>query len=184
MVSGGKLYTAQDLAELAEDGRRFELVDGVLREMSPPTWRHGRITYQISRVLGNYVEAQDLGEIAVGDPGIALRRGPDTVRGPDIAFIARQRLPSAEVDDRYLDVIPDFIVEVVSSHDSASEVLEKVEAWLRAGVQLACWVAYPRPRVVIAYRGLQESRTYREDDEIDAEPVLPGFKAKVGDLFP
>lgn len=26
------------------------------------------------------------------------------------------------------------------------------------------WVAYPRPRVVIVYRGLQESRTCREDE--------------------
>ena len=81
-----------------------------------------------------------------------------------------------------LDLIPDFVVEVVSPSDSAADVQQKTEEWLQAGVRLV-WALYPKTRSVVASRSLEAIRVYVENETIDAEPVLPGFACRVADLF-
>src|SRR5207253_529773 len=123
-----------------------------------------------------------LGLFLVGDPGVVLGRDPDRVRAPDACFIAAERALEARRPTGFLQSIPDFVVEVVSPGDTAAEIQEKVEEWLRAGVRLV-WAMYPNTRSVFAFRGLDSARVYVESDTIDGAPVLPDFTCRVADLF-
>lgn len=182
MRTEATLLTAEQLFDLPDNGCRYELLDGELVEMTPPGGEHSGAEAQVIRFLLNCIDEEGLPYVVGGEVGVILRRDPDRVRAPDVYAIARDRLPGGRLPATYLEVVPDLIVEVVSPNDRASEVQDKVEEWLRAGARLV-WVMYPRSRTVIAYRGLSDVRVYREEDLLDAEPVLPGFACLVGRLF-
>src|SRR5487761_1855071 len=154
MTTEKTLSTAEDLLKLPDDGKLYELLDGELVEMSPPGGTLGKAMAKISQLLLNHVEGPGLGEVLCGDPGIILLRYPDRVRAPDVCFIARERVPAGGISAKYLEVVPDFVIEIVSPDDRASEVQEKIEEWLRAGARLV-WAVYPQTRSVVAYRGLE-----------------------------
>src|SRR5882762_6802894 len=76
-----ELMTAEQLLEVSIPGNQVELVRGRLVVKEPPGYRHGDITARLAFELMEYVRAQDLGQVLVGDPGFTLARNPDTVRG-------------------------------------------------------------------------------------------------------
>jgi len=174
--------TAEELLRLSTTGRRYELVKGELFEMPLAGGRHGSVAMQIGTALGSYVRANDLGEGFAAGTGFILRRDPDTVRAPDAAFVARERLPAGELPTGYLELAPDLAVEVVSPGDTAREVREKVADWMRAGVRLL-WAIDPATRSVTVYRSPDDFDILTEDDSLDGGQVIPGFSADIKDLF-
>jgi Uma2 family endonuclease len=182
MATPKTLLTAEDLYSMPENGAGYELVNGELIEVTPPGWDHGVVVGNGAIIIGTFVKERGLGWLAAGDPGIVLRRAPDTVRGPDVAFISYERLPAGQSVPGYTEIVPDFVIEVVSPSDTAREVQAKTREWLDAGVRLV-WLMYPENRSIVAWRGLERGHTYTETDTIDAEPVLPGFLSPVAAFF-
>jgi Uma2 family endonuclease len=182
MTAGKALVTAEELLCMGSDGERFELIDGELVEMSPTGELHARVTAMISYLLLAYVRPRRLGRVLVADPGVVLRRNPDHVRAPDVAFIARERLPAGPPSKGFLTVAPDLAVEVVSPSDRPGAVRAKSLEWLRAGVRLV-WEVYPEEMRVIALQALDNINVLGIDDVLTAEPVLPGFACPVAELF-
>jgi Uma2 family endonuclease len=84
--------------------------------------------------------------------------------------------------DGELQLAPDLVVEVVSPNDSAGEVQQKTDEWLFAGVLLV-WLLYPATRTAMTFRVDGAIQLLHADDTVTAEPVLPGFACRVGDLF-
>src|SRR3954468_9209856 len=82
------LISAEEFAKMPDpaDGSRLELVRGEVLVMPPPKGKHGIVCSRISRFLGNHVEPKRLGWVTSNDTGVVLEKGPDTVRGPDVAF--------------------------------------------------------------------------------------------------
>jgi Uma2 family endonuclease len=176
------LLTADDLFRLPDDGMRHELVRGELRTMPPAGFNHGVIASELQWHVANFVRSRRLGYTPTADPGFVIAHGPDTVRVPDVVFVAAERI-RGELPKSFADLAPDLVAEVVSPSDSAREVEEKVQDWLAAGVRLV-WVVHPTTRSVTVYRSLQDIRILREADTLDGADVLPGFTCRVGDLFP
>ena len=57
-----KLMTADELLNMPKiDGRRFELIRGVLVEKMPSGKSQGLVSSRIDRILGNYAEDNDFG---------------------------------------------------------------------------------------------------------------------------
>jgi len=103
------------------------------------------------------------------------------VRGADVAYISHERLSQAQ-SERFLDVAPELIVEVMSPGDYWSEVMEKLEEYFAIGVQMV-WVADPRRRQVYVYHSLTETERFNADETLSGGEVLPGFQAPVAELF-
>jgi Uma2 family endonuclease len=181
-----KIFTADDLLSLSEsasDGRIYELVEGKLYEMPPPSPRHGEVTSNIDFLLQTHVRQFRLGRVLAGDPGFVLGRNPDTVRGPDVAYLSYQRFPAdEELPIHYGDFVPDLAVEVVSPSDTRPYLLQKMEAWLAAGVGVV-WIVDPRRRQVAIHSADRDTVILHPDDTLDGSPVLPGFTCLVGDFF-
>lgn len=182
MSSQRTLMTAEELLRLPDDGKRYELLDGELREMAPPGAEHGYISGNVFAALHSLVKPNKLGYLLTNDPGVILHRNPDRVRAPDVCFFPADRFPGRRLPTGYAEVIPDFVAEIVSPGDTAAEVEEKIQEWLGVGVRLV-WAVYPRSRSVTAYRSLTSIRAFTESETIDGEPVFPGLSISVQELF-
>ena len=182
MTVSTKLMTADELLMLPDDGKRYELIEGVLNEMSPPGTTHGLTAMRAGAILFNFVHQRELGEVFAAETGFVLSMNPDTVRAPDAAFVAAERLPTGDLPAGYLRLAPDLVVEVVSPSDTASELQSKVFTWLDAGCRVV-WVVYPATRSVTVYRSREDVRVLTEEDTLDGSPVFQGFSAGVHDLF-
>jgi Uma2 family endonuclease len=176
------LMTADELARLPRGRSRHELVRGELRTMPPAGFEHGGVSIRIGNPLANYVLAQQLGEVVIGEVGFQLTTDPDTVRAPDVAFVAAERLPRVGVVRGWWQGAPDLAVEVISPNDLYTEVDEKVAEWLEYGTRLV-FVVNPRRRTVAVHRSGQPVRILTEADVLEGEDVVPGWSLPVGDLF-
>lgn len=182
MAVSTKLMTADELLMLPDDGKRYELIEGVLNEMSPPGTAHGLTAMRAGAILFNFVHQRDLGEVFAAETGFILSTNPDTVRAPDAALVAAERLPTGDLPAGYLRLAPDLVVEVVSPSDTASELQSKVGTWLDAGCRLV-WVVNPATRSITIYRSREDVRMLGERDVLDGNPVFDGFSAQVRNLF-
>jgi len=174
--------TTEDLYALPDDGNSHELVRGVLATEPPPGGEHGRVEAQVVMLLKTFVRRHRLGRIYAGDTGFILARSPDTVRGPDVAFVSRERVGSIDVGPGYIPGAPDLAVEILSPGNRRGDVQSKVADYLAAGARRV-WVIDPSVPCVQVYRTLLDSRLLSRSDELEGEDVLPGFRVKVAELF-
>lgn len=178
-----KLMTADELWLRPDDGMRHELIKGELTSMAPAGSQHGFLAMRIALSLGAFVESHDLGAIFAAETGFKIKSNPDTVRAPDVAFVAKERFEAIGPTPKFWPGAPDLAVEVLSPGDAYSEVQDKAVAWLDAGTRLVI-VADPRRRVVTVYRSLNEIRVLTEHDELDGGDVVPGWRVPVARWFP
>jgi Uma2 family endonuclease len=176
-----RVMTADELLAMPDDGKRYELVQGELRMMSPAGGRHGRIALKLARRLGDFVEAHGLGVTYAAETGFLLQRNPDTVRAPDVAFVSQESLGKLADYPGFLPLAPDLVAEVVSPNDSSSDVEEKALDWLAAGVTIVL-VVDPQTKTIRDYRSAQEIRVYAQG-LIDLGIVLAGCRLDVSELF-
>lgn len=127
------LLTAEHLAAMDEDFYKLELDEGQLVIMEPPVPEHGRVEVRIAALLFAFVEARRLGVVYSGDPGFVLARKPDTVRGPDVAFLRAERVPTGDAVSAFYEGAPDLAVEVRSRNDRPGEIAKKVRNYLDGG---------------------------------------------------
>lgn len=174
--------TAEQLAVLPDDGRRYELVNGERRMMSPAGGEHGRIAMRLGMLLSVHVDQHKLGVVYAAETGFLLARNPDTVRAPDTAFVSALRQSQIDDDTGFVPIPPDLAGEVISPHDSFSRVEEKALAWLDAGTRMVLLVD-PGTQTVHVYRAADNIVVLHEDVELDASDVVPGWRVTVGKLF-
>jgi Uma2 family endonuclease len=172
--------TAEELFALGDDVMG-ELVDGVFVPMTPAGGPHGSINMRLAAALGAFVYPRELGELFSEQTGFVLRRRPDVVRCPDVAFVAAARLPGG-VRGGFLELAPDLAVEVLSSSNTAAEVLRKLNDYLGHGVRLV-WIVDPDARTTAVHAPDASPRWLTSADTLDGGDVLPGFTMPVASLF-
>jgi Uma2 family endonuclease len=177
-----QLMTADELFMLPDDGFRYELVKGEIRKMSPTGYEHGVIVVNLTLPLAQHVKANNLGVVCGAETGFTITQNPDTVRAPEIAFVRCERTPQTSLTKSYMVGAPDLAVEVLSPSDTVYKVDEKVEEWLSAGVQ-AVWVVNPRRRTITVYRSSNDVKTLTENDALDGQDVVQGFRCRVAEIF-
>jgi Uma2 family endonuclease len=175
-----KLYTADDLWELAFQDKHFELSKGVLVEMPPTGDEHGIVGLWLGSLIVIYVDAHDLGQVFGAETGFVLSRNPDTVRAPDVAFVSKARLKP--LTGKFYDGAPDLAVEVVSPTDTASQIRRKAAEYLEAGTKLL-WIVYPDGKNIDVYQPGSTVEILTIDDTLEGGDVLPGFHLPVRDVF-
>ncbi|BDG59477.1 Uma2 family endonuclease [Caldinitratiruptor microaerophilus] len=174
-----KPWTAEELDRLPE-GWRYEIDEGELVIMAPAGFEHGRLQVRIGRIVGNFVAEHGLGEVAGGEIGFFVRRDPDVLRAPDVAFYSNERL--ARIRDRkgFPEVPPDLAVEV---HDpSEPDLSRKIRQYLEGGVR-AVWVVDPDTGTLTRHAPGEEPRVWSAPEAVVEEPVLPGFACRLAELF-
>jgi len=175
-----KRYSIDDLAEFPDDGKRRELVDGRIVEWDVTTLRHGFFITVLARTLSAFALQHRLGLMVSSDAMIRILDSRYDARGPDVALYARGRIPS-DLDAAAAASAPDFVIEVLSPSDRASEVQAKVRDWLRTGVRLL-WYVDLEAGVTTVYHG--DTVVYVDaDDVLDGGDVVPGFSLRLREVF-
>ena len=182
MATTEKLLTAEAFEHLPDDGKRYELIDGELREMPPTVNWHGEVEINLGTLLNIHVRPQGLGRVSCGEVLYIVRRNPDRVRAADIAFLRQDRVPSLEARQHIMEVIPDLVVEILSKSDTIEEINAKIDDWLLAGVQML-WVVDPFRRTVTIYRPGLDPVLLGERATLEGDPVVPGFRCSVAEIF-
>jgi Uma2 family endonuclease len=180
-VTTASLLTAEELERISIPGKVTELIRGRLVVREPPGTHHGAIAANLAYYLGDFVRRQESGTIFAQDTGFKIAADPDTVRAPDVAFVARERV--SEIGHRgYAALAPDLLAEVLSPDDRPGEVLEKVANWLAAGTRIV-WVIDPERREARVYRQDGSLAILGNDDALKGEDVLPGFTCPLKDVL-
>lgn len=175
--------TVDDLYGMPDDdGLKHELECGFLTSEPAPGARHGYSAARMCRLLATHVDERGLGAVFGNDTGYVLARSPDTVRGPDVSFVARERLQSVALPVGPFPGAPDLAVEILSPSNTPAAVRAKVADYLAAGTRLV-WVVDPDSRTVTAYRSLLAPRILAETETLDGQEVVPHLRIAVAELF-
>jgi Uma2 family endonuclease len=160
-----------------------ELVDGYIKEKEMGA-ESSSIQVLLSHLLIGHVMAGKLGWMFDSEMGfICFPHRPRLVRKPDVSFVRNGRFPRNRPPRGYARLVPDFAAEVVSPNDTYSDIEDKINDYLTVGVPLV-WVVNPACRTVYTYTPDGAVHRLTADQELTGEPVFPGFRVKVADLFP
>ena len=182
MSTSTALMTAEELMQLPRGYYRAELINGELIKMPLPKVPHGRTAAHLGAPLMQFVWDHDLGEVFINNTGFQLTWNPDTVLGPDIAFISKERLQEAGEVKGYWQGPPDLAVEVLSPGDRLGKVNRKVSRWFSFGT-VQVWIVDPKHSTVTVYRSPSEATTFSGSDHLESPDLLPGFRISLDRIF-
>lgn len=173
--------TFEEAARLDPDATAGEIDEGEWVPVPKNTWRHGVTLSNIVFLLKLYARANAGFSVSAADPGVKLARDPDVLRGPDVAVVRSERVPTGKGVDGWLDGAPDLAVEVVGDGQTVTGMLKKAAQYLSAGAK-AVWVvdADPRQVAVITAHGVA---VLEAAETLDGADVLPGFSCRVEEFF-
>ena len=178
------LVTAEELERFPDDDYRYELVEGRLIRMSPVCFDHGRIVARLIALLHGHLSGTPSG-VVVTDVGFKLASNPDTVRGPDIAFLRNERLPRPGARG-FVAGPPDAVFEVVSPDDRPGDVRSKVSQYIEKGVRVIV-VIDPDERTITVFRPTSQPVLLRaqkeKEEQLDLDDAIPGFRTYLRQIF-
>jgi Uma2 family endonuclease len=181
-TTAAALLTAEEYAELPDDGRPTELVRGVVVPMNMPKPRHGEICVRTILLVQAYLDDYPIGRLVSNDSGIITERDPDSVRGADVAFYSYARTPPGPLSPDYLPVPPELVFEVRSTGDRWKKILVKVSEYLEAGVTLV-GVLDQQTETAHVYHADLPPREVKGDEELTLAEVFADFRVPVRRFF-
>ena len=87
MSTVARPLTYDDLAAMPDDGKRYELINGELIELTSPLPVHQELARRLFRLLDGEASTKRLGEVFFAPVDVVL--SPSNVLQPDLLFIAR-----------------------------------------------------------------------------------------------
>ena len=162
---------------------RFERnANGDLVIMSPAgdetSNRNGRLTQQ----LFNWSDTNELGISFDSSGGFKLPNGAE--RSPDASWIPLEKwekIPQKE-REKFSNICPDFVVELMSPSDSLKATQEKMQEYLDNGAKLG-WLINRKKKQVEIYRPDREVEVLNNPSTLSGEDLLPGFVLKLAKIW-
>lgn len=139
--------TARQFLELGEDppGVRLELVDGEIAVSPSPIPDHGYTVLALGRLLGDFVERNQLGMLL---PDVDTIFGEYDVRRPDLFYFQKKRMHF--IGEKAIHGPPDLCIEVLSPSSVRTDRRDKFKLYAEGRVK-HYWIVDPKQRTVEAY---------------------------------
>jgi Uma2 family endonuclease len=163
-TDGGQFWPAQgewtyeDYLRLPDDGRRYEVLRGVLYRVPTRRFEHQVAITGLFRTIGRFVEDLDLGvcltafDVVLGEIATPVQ--------PDFLFLRKGREPRP--DACCFEGSPDLIVEVLAPETARYDRELKFAIYEEAGVP-EYWLVDPMEQTLVNY-GLDASGRFVELD--------------------
>jgi Uma2 family endonuclease len=161
--------------------RNLELDAGEVVEVPSPIREHAYYCWMVIKILTEYVTKRGKGYLLTNDCGILVERDPDTVRGADVILFLRD-VEEKDFEKKYVEDVPELIVEVISPSDTAKRINRRVSQYLERGIPLVWLINFENTTVSVC-RPNEFPRVLDETDELSGNGILTGFSCKVADLF-
>ncbi|MEO7093181.1 MAG: Uma2 family endonuclease [Polyangiales bacterium] len=186
MESRRNLATYDDLLALGEDVHA-EVIRGEVLTLPSPLPEHGRLQQTLCRHIGAFDD-----DDGPGGPGgwwilieVDVRLAPHDIVRPDLVGWRRERLPKPW-GKRPVDVVPDWICEVISPSNVAHDRVKKRRLYAASGVPFY-WLIDPAARTLEALRLVEGTWVDAGSFDEESRAAIPPFEAielDVGRLFP
>ncbi|MEP7288224.1 MAG: Uma2 family endonuclease [Chloroflexota bacterium] len=155
-----RLYTVRDLETMPDDGKTYELHNGVLIDVAGSKAQQTWLAAWIIFLLMQFIEQHKLGGAVSGADG-TFTLNDFNARISDVAYITAERVTQQDTGS-YLMGAPDLAIEVVSPSNSAPEMQQRAGEYLSAGGEL----------IRVSGEGI-----------LDGGDVLPGLVLPVSKVF-
>ena len=159
--------TIKDYQQLPE-GAPYQLINGKLIMSPSPNRIHQKLIVEISRVIGNYLKTNTIGEAYIAPSDVYL--DDENVVQPDIYFVSNANL--SILTDAGAEGAPDMIIELLSPSNAYYDLRAKLQLYEKYGVK-EYFIVDPEDNMVIAYK-LTDGRykeLYREYKKIESEEL-------------
>jgi Uma2 family endonuclease len=161
-----------DLERMPDDGRRFEIIDGELIDVTPaPSPFHQYVSKRLQRQLEAYFEDGGLG--IVYDAPVDVVLTDFDVFEPDIVVVTNR----SAVTRRAIEGVPELVVEVLSPSTTKYDRVKKGNRYAALGIR-NYWILDPAARRLECFRlheGAYElAAACQNDDHLEA-PHFPGL---------
>lgn len=166
-----------DFMRLADDGHKYELVDGEAKEV-PTNIEHDTIGFNLLMLIGPHTRGR--GFVTTGQAGFRMISA--NVRCPDVSFTRKARFPGGKPPTTFGSVAPDLCVEIISPSEDMADMNRKVREYFASGAEQV-WHIFPEAQTMTIYTSPATSAQYSAGDTIEGGDLLPGFRCQVADLF-
>ncbi len=167
---------------LPDDGRRYEIIEGVLYVANAPSYAHQLAVYKLARHLGDYVDTWKLG-VVLGAPFEVHLSDLSRPVQPDVLFLSNEQMP--EGNAQIFIGAPTLIVEVISPSSIRLDRNVKFDLYEATGVS-EFWLVDPKTRSIEIYtlsNGEYALLGQFTGDENVKSNVLDGIDVKVSAIF-
>jgi len=181
-----KLATYRDLLALPPDVHA-EVLSGEIVTAPAPLPRHSKVQGAARRFVGGPFDDDD----GRGGPGgwwifveVDVALGPHDIVGPDLAGWRRPRLPRSGAV-RPIEVVPDWVAEILSPATAARDRVQKRKLYARAGIA-NYWLIDPETRALEALvlrDGVWLEAGVYDDSSTARIPPFEAIEIEVGRLF-
>ncbi len=139
-------YTTEDIYNLPE-GKRAELIDGQIYYMAPPTFKHQKLIFELSLIIGNYIKSKKGScEVVPAPFAVFLNEDDKTYVEPDISVICDK----SKITEHGCVGAPDWIIEVVSPSSRQMDYFTKLFKYRSTGVR-EYWIVNPMKNTIRVY---------------------------------
>lgn len=139
-------YTVQDYYALPDE-RRVELIDGVLYDMSAPSFVHQHILGTVFATIQNYINSGGGGCLPMMAPvDVRIDCDDKTMVQPDILILCDK----SKICKWGINGAPDFCLEILSESTARKDYIKKLQKYTEAGVK-EYWIIDPFRKVLVSY---------------------------------
>jgi Uma2 family endonuclease len=156
--------------------------EGELVIMAPTGGKTGRRNAKLMMAFGLWAERDGTGQSFDSSTLFSL---PNSARrSPDLSWVRNKRWNAltAQEQDEFPPLCPDFVVELRSRTDRLTTQQEKMEEYIANGAQLG-WLIDPLERKVHIYRADAGTEILDDPQTVSGEPLLKGFVLDVQSLW-
>ncbi len=140
--------------------------------------KNSEIGYQLS----HWAKKDKSGKVYESSGGFVLPNG--AVRSPDASWILKERLEKLSEKERqgFINICPDFVIELRSASDSLTKLKAKMSEYLENGAKLG-WLIDPTKGKVYIYRQNKVVEALEKPKTLSGENLLKGFKLDLMEIL-
>lgn len=177
------LYSFEEyLQQNIDPDNRYELVDGKLELMNPPTFRHILIAKFLERELDREINRLKLPWLAIREGGI--RTGWRKSRIADVYVVEREQVVNSLDESGVLFVPPLLVIEVVSPESIKRDYRYKRSEYAAIGIN-EYWIVDPieqQVTVLVLDEGLYEETVFTFEQKL-VSPALTEINLTPKQIF-
>ena len=159
-------WTYREYAALPDDGKRYEVICGVLYMAPSPNPWHQEASMAISHHLYVAIQLAGLGKVYTAPCDVILN--PKTTVQTDVLVVLKEHLDRVSKEGVF--GAPDLVVEIASPSMARLDLSKKYDAYAAAGVP-EYWVVTPDAHTVELF--VLKDGTYNSQGVYSGPAVLP-----------
>ena len=172
----------EELCALNPDIRLEINAQGELELMPPAFGFTGKQNSRITARLDVWAEGDGRGIAFDSSTGFTLPNR--ALRSPDASWVLKSRLAALTDEQKrgFLQICPDFVIELRSSSDRLSVVRRKMDEYMENGARLG-WLIDPLELRAHIYRPNTPVEILERPQSLSGDPELPGFTLDLNPIW-